>query len=74
MYPSISPVLAEVVEVHLFPSLSHTSLISIEKLYDVGFKAIFDEQTVNITRKVNSIVKIWKDHQTGLWRLPLHNQ
>ena len=49
---------------HLTPGLSYISFFSIAKLLDTGCKAIFDEQTVNITRKGNSIIKLWIDHQT----------
>ena len=61
-------------ETRLLPGLSQRSLASILKLCDAGCKSIFYEQIVNITRKGNSIPKVWRDHKTGLWSLPLHNQ
>ena len=58
---------AEGKEANLPPGLSHSSLVSIEKLCDAVCKSIFDEQIVNITRKGKSIIKkVWRDHQTGL--------
>ena len=35
---------------------------------------MFDDQTVSITRKRISILKIQRDHQTELWCLTLHIQ
>ena len=61
-------------ESHLIPDLSHSSIISIGKLCDAVCKTIFDEQTVKITMKGNIILKVWRDHQTGIWRIPLQNQ
>ena len=61
-------------EAYLLPGLSHRSLISIGKLYDALFEALFDKQTVNITRKGCSTLQVFKYHQTGRWRLPLHNK
>ena len=65
---------AEFIDAYLLPGLSHSSIISIGKLCDAVCKAIFNEQTVNITGKRNRILKVWRDHQTGLWSLPLNNQ
>ena len=42
---------AEFIDAYLIPGLSHSSLISIGKLCDELCKAIFNEQTVNITGK-----------------------
>ena len=61
-------------ESHLIPDLSHSSIISIGKLCDAVCKTIFDEQTVNITRKGNIKLKVRRDHKTGLLHIPIHNQ
>ena len=60
-------------ESHLLPRILNSSLISIGNLFNAGFKAIIDEQTVNITRKGIIILKGWRYNQNGLWRLSLHN-
>ena len=59
---------------NLLPGISHMSLVSIVNLCDSGYKAIFDEKIVNITSKVSSTLTLWRDRQTGIWDLPLHNQ
>ena len=71
---SLPKLLDKVRENNLLPGRSHRSIISIGKLCDAVCKSIFDEQSVNITRKVISILKGWRYHQTGLWILPLHKQ
>ena len=58
-------------QAHLLPGLTHSSLISIGQLCDVGCQATFDQKSVNITNHGDTILTGHRDFTTGLWRFPL---
>ena len=65
--------------VDIVPAITTQSLLSMGKFADANYISIFDKEEVNIydandTEIVVSrgaILKGWRDHSTGLWRIPL---
>ena len=65
--------------VDMVPAITTQSLISIGKFADAKYITIFDKEEVNIydanntevTVSRGAILKGYRDHETGLWRIPL---
>ena len=55
----------------IFPQLTSASLISIVKLCDAGFQAIFDKDTVKITRDGKIILQGYRNLVNNLWEIIL---
>ena len=65
--------------VHMVPSLKHNSLLSASKFADAGYISILTPTEVIILEEdkyaqhvpKEAILRGWRDHATGLWRVPL---
>ena len=63
----------------IVPDLTTQSLISVGKFADANYFTIFDGEEVNIydanntkvTVSRNAILRGYRDHESGLWRIPL---
>jgi hypothetical protein len=59
-------------EAHTIPGLTHSSLISIGKLWDAGCTAEFNHEKVVIKYNNRHILEGPRDTRTGLWRIPMN--
>lgn len=59
---------------HLFPGLTSHSLLSIGQLCNAGCRAIFDTNSVKISYEDETILAGDRNHQTGLWMIPVEVQ
>ena len=64
----------EICEGHIIPSLSHSSLVSIYKLFDAILKAVLKSQEVIIKRKVGIFIQQEKYRRNRLQKTPLTAQ
>ena len=58
---------------HMFPDLISVALISIGQLFDDGFQAIFDADSVNIRKNGITILEVQHDTHNILWNIPLYS-
>ncbi len=66
-------------DVHIVPGIERNSLLSIPKIVDANYIAIFDKDKVNIYDANKTIITVscsailcgWQCKQTKLWRVPL---
>ena len=57
-------------EAHILPGLAHIYLISIGKLCDSRFEAIFSQHTMDVTKDEKRVLKVKREVMTVLWRVP----
>ena len=62
----------EITEAHIVPGLSHSSLVATRKFCDVGCKITFDMDECRIYYKGKLVLSGTRDHNSGLWKVPIN--
>ena len=69
--PSLSPAANQV---HMFPKLQTSNLLSLGQLCDDDCRGTFDKHSLNIYNKNNNlIIQAPRDQRTGMWMVNLQN-
>eukprot|EP00804_Cyclotella_cryptica_P024014 CCRYP_020050-RA/>CCRYP_020050-RA protein AED:0.24 eAED:0.19 QI:0/0/0/0.8/0.25/0/5/0/1018 len=61
-----------IMEAHIVPGLSHSSLISTRKFCDAGCRVTLDRHACRIYYRGTLVLSRTRDDATGLWKVPIH--
>ena len=61
-------------EVHIIPSLTHISLVSIGNICYSGCTSLFKAQELKIKFNVKIVIQVPRDRRNELWKIPLAAQ
>ena len=64
---------ADANKAHIFPQLQSANLISIGQLCDDNCTVTFTKHNVNVTKNQQSIITGQRNHENGMWVIPLQS-